>query len=43
MTTYKKIENIKLYTQDARQKALNEHWIACKISLEKAIKLIDTL
>ena len=43
MSTETKIGQILLYTQDARQKAKDEYWIECKISMEKAIRLIDSL
>jgi hypothetical protein len=43
MATYKTIEDIQLYTQDARQKAKDEYWIECRASMVKAIKLIDSL
>lgn len=43
MTTHKTIEDIQLYTQDARQRAKDEYWIECRESMVKAIELIDSL
>ena len=43
MSTYKTIEDIQLYTQDARQRAIDEDWTYCRKDLIKAIELIDSL
>lgn len=43
MSTYKKINDILRYTQDARQKAINGYWTASKESMQKAIEIIDSL
>jgi hypothetical protein len=43
MSTHKTIEEIQLYTQDARQRAKDSYWSECRASLVKAIELIDSL
>ena len=43
MTTYKQIEDILKYTSDARIKAKEEYFIEAKRSMQKAIKIIDSL
>ena len=43
MSTDSQIEAIQRYTQDARQRALDEYWPECKRSMEKAIEIIDKL
>lgn len=42
-STHKQIEDILLYTQDARQKAKDGYFPECRESMIKAINIIDDM